>query len=620
MCGISGFYKYSPQLDSSKTQKYLTKALNHRGPDGNGFYIDGPICLVHNRLSIIDLSENGTQPLYNENKSLVLICNGEIYNYKELRERLISEGHQFSSFSDCEVILHLYEKFDGDMVKTLNSLVGMFALAIWDQERSKLMIARDRIGIKPLYYTSNSLAFSFSSEVKPLITSQLASSKLDYTSLYDYFNLGYIPEPFTLYKEVNALSPGCYLEFTNGNLSPEKSFWQLPTEINTNFKNGNEVLEATDELLKQVVSEHLVADVKVGSFLSAGIDSSLISYYSALAQNGIPTFTAAFQGEPEDESKIAEETSRKIKSSPHQFNIETDFFQNLEEHFGCIDQPFGVSSALSLSRIASMAKPVVKVVLSGDGADELFAGYDRHSPFPEPPQFKRFPLSIRKLLFQAAYAVTSKKSLKLAVEDLNRPKYVKYAERLTLKYGSFDNPFLDSSILKDVDQHRYLNRFEKIWNSYDQEDLINQMLYTDIKTSLVDEMLVKADRMTMHQGIEGRVPFLDHRVVEFAMQIASPNKRSEAFGKTPLRSLVNKYLGTQLGEREKTGFNSPLKKMLREDKMTKERFKNEISFLRSLEFLNQDKLIEYLRQVENGEFIPSQAFGLVALSDYFRRI
>jgi asparagine synthase (glutamine-hydrolysing) len=620
MCGISGFYKFSPLLDSKKIQSHLIKALSHRGPDGANYFINDPICLVHNRLSIIDLSENGIQPLYNEDKSLVLICNGEIYNYQELRKELLSRGHRFRSFSDCEVILHLYEEYSGDIKKTLNRLTGMFALAIWDQNLSKLLIARDRIGIKPLYYSCTREAFSFSSEVKPLITSQLAKPELDYSSLYEYFNLGYIPEPNTLYKNIKALSPGCFLELSDGNISKEIPYWELSSQLNTDLKSEGDVIDALDSLLQKVVKDHLIADVKVGSFLSAGIDSSLISYYSALAQNGIPTFTAAFEGEPEDESKIAEATSRKINSTPYQFNVQNDFFQGLEDHFGFMDQPFGVSSALSLSRIASLAKPIVKVVLSGDGADELFAGYDRHSSFPEPPQLRFLPLNIRKLFFRAGYLLTSKDSLKLALEDMNLPNDFKYAQRLTLKYGSFEKGFLGQGFLSQVDQSRYLRRFEGIWNSYQEADLINRMLYTDVKTSLVDEMLVKTDRMTMHQGIEGRVPFLDHRVVEFAMQIPSTLKKRDSLGKVPLRSLVSKYLGPQLGERKKTGFNSPLKRMLQQDPKTRARFENEVMFLQTLDFLDESKLKGFVSQVKGGDFIPSQAFGLVALANYFKKV
>lgn len=619
MCGISGFYKFSSSLNSDSIRLNLTESLHHRGPDGNGFFIEEPICLVHNRLSIIDLSENGAQPLYNEDQTLVLICNGEIYNYQALREELLNLGHKFRSKSDCEVILHLYEENKGNIAKTLNRLIGMFAFAIWDKKSKKLILARDRVGIKPLYYSLNEKSFSFSSEIKPLVSSGLASSEMDFSSFYEYFNLGYIPEPNTIYQSIKALSPGSFLELSNNCIIEENKYWSLPTQIDKNLKKEGEVLEALDSLLNQVVKDHLIADVKVGSFLSGGIDSSLVSYYSAKAQDGIPTFTASFSGEPEDESLIAIETSRKIHSTSYQFNVQTDFFNNFESHFGFLDQPFGVSSALSLSRISALAKPIVKVVLSGDGADELFGGYERHSNFADPPQLRFLPFRIRRRVFQAVYLLTSKESLKLAVEEMNRPQSLKYAKRLALEYGYFGPGFLDSVINSKVDTERYFNRVEKIWSDYQGEDLINRMLYTDIQTSLVDEMLFKADRMTMHQSIEGRVPFLDHRIVEFAMQIPSSLKKRNGIGKLPLRALVSKYLGESLAERKKTGFNSPLKKLLQNDRKTQNRFEDEIEFLLGLEFFDKGKLKNYSRKIESGEFIASQAFGLVAMADYLRR-
>ncbi len=597
----------------------MRSLLDHRGPDGHSTYLDDSVGLVHNRLSIIDLSENGTQPLFNEDGTLILICNGEIYNFLEIRKRLVGLGHQFSSHSDCEVILHLYEEKKGDIESTLNSLVGMFAFALYDKSVNKLILARDRMGIKPLYYSASNSFFSFASEVNPLVKSDLVSDQIDYSSLFEYFNLGYVPEPNTIYESIKSLSPGNYLQIDQHGVSKEWRYWDLPKKLNYNFKSVDEVTESIDDLLNRVVKDHLIADVSVGSFLSAGIDSSLISYYAANSHQNIPTFSAGFEGEPEDESIIAERTAGKINSEFHKFNLASDFFDGLDIHFKYLDQPFGISSALSLSRISNMAKSHVKVVLSGDGADELFAGYARHSHFPPTPYVNFLPLEVQKFFFKMGYKLTAKESLNQAFEELGRPSHFKYSDRLNLNYGPFQSSFLDASLEKKIDPFRYINRMGSIWNEYDNEDLINKMLFVDLKTSLVDEMLFKVDRMTMHQGIEGRVPFLDHRLVELAMEIPSKFKRSDLNGKLPLRKLVTKYLGADLGERGKTGFNAPLKKMISQDDKTNIRLGQEIEFLKSLDFMNSEKLIAFQTAIKKGDFNASQAFGLVSLANYFKK-
>lgn len=619
MCGISGFIDFSSNIDLLACRDSFIKNLSHRGPDGFGYYQDGAVCLVHNRLAIIDLSENGIQPLYNEDRSIAVICNGEIYNYQEIRAELLLSGHKFKSNSDCEVIAHLYEEYKGDLTKVLNRMTGMFALALYDVRNQKLLLARDRIGIKPLYYNYNTEAFSFASEILPLVKSGLVSAKLDQTSIYEYSNLGYIPEPNTIYEGIKALTPGTYLEISQGKISAEKTYWTLPQTIDYNHKRIEEVEESLDLLLKKIIEDHLIADVKVGSFLSAGIDSSLISYYSASIQNGIPTFTAAFKGEPEDESLIANQTAKLINSSPYNFNIEDDFFNGYENHFKNIDQPFGVSSALSLSRISQMAKPIVKVVLTGDGADEIFAGYDRHSLFVEPSQFKFLSKKNRSQLFKLAFLVSRKEKFNQAYLELIKPEFLKYAERITLRYGAFHSELISSEGLKDIDQGRYFRRFEKIWTSYKSNDQINQMLYTDVKTSLVDEMLFKSDRMTMHQGIEGRVPFLDHRLVEFAMSIPSDLKKIDASGKVPLRNLVSKYMGDHLGNRKKTGFNSPLKKMLNHDLKTQATYIEKLNSLYDHSLFDKKILGNQLQHIKSPSLIASEAYGLFALADFLKR-
>lgn len=614
MCGIGGFI-HSGNLSQSQSQGMkLQASLSHRGPDGNGIYNDSRVTLVHTRLSIIDLSESGNQPLYNEDKSIVLICNGEIYNYKEIREELLKNGHQFSSSSDSEVIIHLYEETNFNISKTLSRLVGMFAFAIWDVKFNKLIVARDRVGIKPLYFKFRNEELSFCSEVKPLVTSGLASNKIDKTSLFEYFLTGSIPEPNTYFEDIKSLNPGHFLTWESGQINVEK-YWSPPFQTNQAYKSIHQALEDLEPLLSTVVKDHMVADVGVGCFLSAGIDSSLLAYLASQFNNGISTFTASFPGEPENEADIANNTAQKIGATSYNYNITTNFFNDFDYHFEHIDQPFGISSALSLSRISQLARQHVKVVLSGDGADELFGGYHRHQQFFDPPYLKGFSKSVRTAIFSFAGKISNNQNLLDASSYLTKSDALKYLEKYQLTNFTEALNFLSEDRGK-VDVERYLNRIDRIWNNYQSTDQINQMLYVDIHTSLVDEMLVKADRMTLHRGLEGRVPFLDHRLVEFALTLPSKFKIFDHFGKQPLRMLVEKSLGSGLAYREKTGFNSPIKKMIKEDKTTASDFDNKLSQLNSNNYIAKAQLAKFRSNVSKGDYNSSTAFSLFALGNF----
>ncbi len=615
MCGIAGFAKNTQLKDSRQVIDKLVASLNHRGPDGSGFFENESIALVHTRLSIIDLSEKGNQPLFNEDRSLVLICNGEIYNYQEIRSGLIKKGHTFSSSSDSEVILHLYEELEGNPEKILNGLTGMFAFALWDCKKEKLIIARDRVGIKPMFYSLAEGKFGFASEVAPLANAGLFSVHPDPTSLFEYFLLGSIPEPNSWYSEIKTLPPAHYGVWEGGNFEIRK-FYNLPETLNHHYKSALEVAEEAEELLKGIVSEHLISDVPVGTFLSAGIDSSLISHYAGEQQKGIHSFSAAFPGEPEDESKIAAQTAQKIGASHDSFVIDTDFFHDFDQYYGNMDQPFGISSALSLSRISSIAKTKVKVVLSGDGADELMGGYGRHVPFYNPPLLKGLPKPVRSFIFKGVGKGLGRDSLVKAADYLKISDSEKYLNRYQILQEQECLELIHPDIRKQVDISRYKNRLETVWNEYSGEEMLNKMLYLDLKTSLVDEMLTKVDRMTMSQGLEARVPFLDHRFVEFCFSIPEKFKRNEKWGKLPLRLLVQKHFGDDLAFREKTGFNSPLKKMLSEDKLTKNLFFDKLNSLGKSGMMDIDKITQKFGRSNPSHIDPSLAFGIVTLS-YF---
>jgi asparagine synthase (glutamine-hydrolysing) len=576
VCGIAGILNnIDPDLKRAVLNR-MGDSLSHRGPDGSRIYEDSNIGLVHTRLSIIDLSDNGSQPMFNEDKSIVLICNGEIYNYRELRKDLIAKGHKFSSDSDCEVILHMYEESPEDFSALLNRLTGMFAFAIWDLNKQKLFVARDRVGIKPLYYYRfDGGGLCFGSEVKAISASGIVNVNIDETSLFEYMLLGSVPGPNTIYKEIKALQPGYFIEAGDGNFRIAK-YWDIQYKQGQ-FKNENEVLEEVGPLLSQVVKDHLVADVPVGTFLSAGVDSSLLTAYAAEHHSGIHSFTASFPGEPEDEGQIALATAKRLGIPNHFYQLEGNFFKDFAYHFQHIDQPFAITSALSLGRISKLARQNIKVVLSGDGADELFGGYHRHDPYWVPGFLKRIPQRYRADFVKLLAKISGRNSLKQLHVDINNSDEKKYVERIQVNSPSMVLPLLSPDIARHVDTNRYLEQVSSHFSALDGADELGRMLYVDVKTTLVDEMLTKCDRMTMRHGIEGRVPYLDHRLVELAFSIPSVYKRRDGTGKLILRKLLAGKLGDELAFRKKTGFNSPLRQWLKGDENTRAYAKSELA-------------------------------------------
>ncbi len=616
MCGIAGvFGNFAPVKRRSYLEK-LSSGLAHRGPDGSRIFEQENIGLVHARLSIIDLSEHGNQPLFNEDKSLALVCNGEIYNYKELRASLEQKGHKFSSHSDSEVILHLYEEHRNDPGKLLHSLTGMFAFALWDANKKQVFIARDRVGIKPLYFYQDGANLVFSSEVKPIVETGIIDFKTDYTSLYEYFLLGSIPGPNTMYKEIKSLDAGSYLLIKDQKISFHQ-YWDIPL-VSGAVKSESRAQEEMEALVSVIVKDHLVADVPVGTFLSAGVDSSLITAVAVEHHPGISSFTASFPGEPEDEGIIAAETAKTLKTTHYSFELANNFFDDFTPQFKNIDQPFAISSALALGRISKLARQKVKVVLSGDGGDELFGGYHRHE-FQKLPHFMRYiPAALQNNILKLGAKATGRKSL----EELRKSLLISDANRLLHKVKVEDAQIALSmftpDVIQQIDTTRFLNRLDQLFALRKGDDKLNKVLYADMKTSLIDEMLTKCDRMTMMNGIEGRVPFLDHRLVEFAFSLPANFKRQNGTGKIMLRKHLAKKLGHELAFRVKTGFNSPLKQWLNNDKATYEFVRGQLNGAKSIPYLNKTQL--EMAEANLNSVSGGSVFALVCLNTFCKNL
>lgn len=616
MCGIAGVYGRFPTEQKRAALMRLSGQLSHRGPDGSRLYEDIDIGLVHTRLSIIDLSEAGNQPLYNEDSTLVLICNGELYNYQGLRKELQEKGHEFSSHSDCEVILHLYEEYKGDPEKVLARITGMFAFALWDTKKEILFIARDRLGIKPLYYSRKGDTFIFSSEVRPIVNCGLVETTTDHTSIYEYLLTGSVPAPNTIYNEIKSLEAGYYAIVRDSRMNI-KQYWDIPIKDGSDWKSEDAVLEATTSLLKQVVKDHLVADVPVGTFLSAGVDSSLITAMAVEVHPGIHSFTASFPGEPEDEGVIAASSAKRLGTTHHSYAIKSDFFNDISEQFRFMDQPFAISSALSLGRISRLARKDVKVVLSGDGGDELFGGYTRHQQPVQPGFMKYIPASMHDSALKVGAKLTGKQSLEQLRSNMKIPPAQTFFDRTIVSRPDRALSLLNPDIVKKVDKERYMKRLKFFFDRTAGADMLSRVLYTDMKTTLVDEMLTKCDRMTMRNGIEGRVPLLDHRMVELAFSIPSVSKREGETGKIPLRKMLAKYLGNDLAFRKKTGFNSPLGQWLQSDPATYGHAGQWVRSAGDLPFLNKERTTETADHIkQTGQ---TEVFGLVCLAHFYGR-
>lgn len=603
MCGIAGIILNDQFVEKQNLLKMLP-GIKHRGPDGQGLFINGGVGLLHKRLSIIDTSEEANQPLYNEDKTLVLICNGEIYNHSQLRMELMKLGHHFSCNSDSEVLLHLYEEHRGQPSQMLNKLKGMFAFAIYDIPNKVLFLARDRFGIKPLYYTQHNSNFYFASEITSLVDALEGIVQLDYTSLFEYYQYLSIPEPNTIYKSIKALPSGHFAVVKNGNVAISK--WYGLEDVVESYQDNltsytNELCAAID----QSVVQHLVADVPVGSFLSAGIDSTLVSHLAS-RHSSLMTISAGFPGEPEDESIVAANTALKMGVPHSTYLLEGDFFDDYKQIINRFDQPFAATSAFSLYRIASLAKKHMKVVLTGDGGDEVFAGYDhKHKAFYRPGFVERTPKSLFPLFgsildtipLQKANAIARHYTFSKTDRFLNRSRVLSEEDALSL---------IPHQNRSEVDTLRLSRQVDQLFIAADKFSWLHQLLFVDINTFLKSEMLYKVDRMTMANQIEGRVPFLDHEVVELAFKAQPQWLRDDQQGKLPLRNWVEElYPG--LGKRPKTGFNAPLISVLRKESSTRDTMKKLIEITTDNSFTEQSAVTKLVDQFEGGDNTLSSA-------------
>ncbi len=546
----------------------MTDAIHHRGPDGFGYFHEGPALLGHRRLSIVDLAA-GVQPMYNEDHNLVIVYNGEIFNHADLRPALEAAGHRYTTRCDTETILHAYEEYGPACVERFR---GMFAFAIWDRARQKLFCARDRLGIKPFYYFWNGTLFAFASEIKALLRHPAISAGLDESQLSEYMAFGYVSGEQTLFKGIRKLMPGHTLELTmrDGSRSPRiQRYWDVPLPPATEERRDDRSwIEECRERFEETVRMRLMSDVPLGMFLSGGLDSSAIAaLMKRMTGSPVKTFAVGYAEREFSELGYARQVADRIGSDHHEVVIGMDqFFQAMPSLIWHQDEPLAWPSSVSLNFVSKLAAAHVKVVLTGEGSDELFAGYGRYNFYRKNlaalKYYSLLPQGGRRLIRQALEQTT------LLAGDMRR----KLLHTFLGRDESIESLYLENfyCAFSEDEQHRLgypgrgaYSNFMRHWESSPKAPLLHRLLYADQKTYLV-ELLMKQDRMSMAASIESRVPFLDHTFVEFATRVPDRLKLRGGVGKFILKSAVADLLPADIIHRKKMGFPTPLSKWFRD--------------------------------------------------------
>lgn len=564
MCGIAGFTHFAPLDDPGSVIRCMTKILAHRGPDGQGYHETGSVSLGHRRLSIIDLSTGG-QPMISEDGRLTMVYNGELYNYVELREALEVRGCRFRTASDTEVLLQQYA-FDGpDALKLFN---GIFALAIWDREKEELFLARDRLGVKPLYYSVAGGDVIFASEMKSMLAHPRISRDVDLLSVSKYFTYSYIPAPHSIFQGVHKLEPGTFALFDRNKGLRKSVYWDIPLEDNpVNMAPIRECADGLRDLLRDAVKKQLRSDVPVGVFLSGGIDSSVITALaSEVSASRIHTFSVGFEESTYDESSFALQVARRYETDHHHETLSARrALALLPGVMSLLDEPFGDASILPTWMLSKFTSGHVKVALGGDGGDELFAGYPSFQAHRVMECISFLPMTWRESLFRAARRIPV--SHRYASVDFLLQQFFKGAGvspeiRFFLWMGCYGNE-QKRNLLSTQTQDRLLrtNAYEDIINYVRQSGLtrdFERLQYLCMKLYMQDGILVKVDRASMANGLEVRVPFLDHQVVEYAASMHPSYKLHGLTSKYVLRKAMSDYLPKSIIRRRKAGFMIPL--------------------------------------------------------------
>lgn len=591
MCGICGFWDMKDSLDIESLEK-MNQAIVRRGPDDDGFFFENKVGLAMRRLAIQDI-EGGKQPIFNENKSVVVVFNGEIYNFEELRESLIGKGHSFSTRTDTEVLVHLYEEYGMDFLKELR---GMFAFALYDRRRETLYVVRDRLGIKPLFY-SKSDNFIFGSEIKCILKSEDLERVLDYQALDAFLAFGYIPAPLTIYDGIAKLEPGHYLE-VHGNTVIKHQYWDLSFPSTPENLNNESLKQQLESELINAIESHLVSDVEVGAFLSGGIDSSLVaSIMQESMSQPLTTFTAGFSGRSihlSDERKSARSLSQKYYFNSYQFEVSPNFIDISKDLLEAFDEPFSDDSIIPTYYLCLETSKRVKVAVSGLGGDELFGGYNRYAGVLLSQKMDFIPkILINRVLGPLIERLPEFKNggafvdhLKRFVRNLSKSPAERYLGYLSSCNSGERRSLYSSKALKKINFAKTDALIVDHFNRCQSKNDFDKVIYTDIKTYLPEDILALSDRLSMYHSLELRVPLVDHRLVEFSTFIPNNEKITLREKKILLKKIASRWVPQNIITNRKQGFEAPMAGWLKNE------LKSVMLNLLSPESLNKHRLFD----------------------------
>jgi asparagine synthase (glutamine-hydrolysing) len=562
MCGIAGFINKEHDAPTGEREILLDKmcrVITHRGPDEQGAIVLGRAALGMRRLSIIDL-KSGQQPIFSEDGNLAIVFNGEIYNYRELKKELEARGHKFKTNSDTETIVHAFEEYGADCLRHLR---GMFAFAIWDKREESLFIARDRVGKKPLFYALTEKGnFVFGSELKVLLTRGEIKKEIDFAALDAYLTFGYVPEEFCIFKNVRKLLPGHFLTFKNGEIKTEK-YWDFNYQKISEIKTEAEYVEILREKIKEAVRVRLISEVPLGAFLSGGVDSSsVVAMMSQILDQPVKTFSIGFNEDSFNELKFARIAAKHFNTEHHEFIVTPDLVETVDDLVWHFDEPFADSSALPTFMVSKMARDYVTVVLSGDGGDELFAGYTRYVVDRKRSGMANLPPFVRKNLRAVSEVLPHGAKGRNYLYNVSLDSIDRYIDSIS-QYNALRKKSLYSGDFQaKLNGHSGTSVYRNIAASVATGNAIDNLLYLDSKTYLPGDILTKVDRMTMAASLEARVPLLDHELIEFVTQIPTDLKMKGFETKYIFKKAMEGIVPREILYREKQGFGVPIEEWI----------------------------------------------------------
>lgn len=582
MCGIVGFVDKTKNKD--KTIKKMADLIKHRGPDSDGYYTDEDVAIGFRRLSIIDLG-NGSQPIYNEKKDKLVFFNGEIYNYKFLREDLEAKGHKFSTNTDTEVLLHGYEEYQEEL---LSMLRGMFAFVIYDIKNKELFGARDFYGIKPFYYALMKDSFMFGSEIKSFLAHPSFKKELNRDMLEQYLTFQYSVGEDTFFKNVYKLRPGHYFKYKNDKLTIDK-YYEIEFSPN-NDKSLEDWTKDIRELLDDSIKAHKISDVEVGSFLSSGVDSSLIAALSDVDK----TFTVGFEDKRYSEIDYAKDLSKNIKvKNISKVITKEEYFKKFPEIQYYMDEPLADPSAIALYFVANLASKHVKVSLSGEGSDEIFGGYNiYHEPYSVSWYYK-IPYFIRRFIGILVYPFRHHRGFNFLYRRSR-----KLEGRYVGNAFMFEPQEVKKMVNFEVSGKTYKDLTKPYYDKIKDYDDVTKMQYIDFNFWLIGDILLKADKMSMANSLEVRVPYLDRILIDGARHLPTKYKIKDGQTKYVFRKVANDVLEDKVAKKKKLGFPVPIREWIKEDSIYK---KIEDVFKKSSEFFDVDYILKLLSDHKEGK-------------------